>query len=533
MNIASSFKSTKWVMLSGLALAISALVIGCQSDSNSSSNTSSNTSPTLSLKSQAATKVKQGDTTYQPPEAIALDQEDGDLSDHIVVSGDSVDVHTPNTYRLRFSVQDSDNNLSKLVHTVRVADFGARDSGFGTNGLLMEPVARFGYSLSQGTNGDIFVAGISEHILAVSEPFSMGLSKYNSSGIADSGFGSDGQVISDLTDSSGKASCIDADGHIYIAGNFNGGYDGHDRVEASHRVAVWKYQPNGQLDTRFGRDGVRIYEFPHHTMPSTNDMVMDDEGALYLTGEQHSLDGSNLFVLKLKSNGEVDATFGSAGLVVFNSRQNERGEAIALDSEQNLYVAGYSGGAGALWKLDNTGQPVNDFGRSGQVTFSQNAQEARFNDLAIDANQAIYVTGNQYVEGAGNQMRLLKYDSQGHLVPDFGQQGVVAFNRDDVAVDGLEESEGSAIKVAQDGTLYIAGDINQNESIAVWHYDTKGQLMPHFGDQGLVIYPLDISFNEYARDILVDEDGHAIYVTGYTGSFQSGGRQAFVLKLTN
>ncbi|MGC9386123.1 MAG: immunoglobulin-like domain-containing protein [Hydrogenovibrio sp.] len=518
MNIASSFKSEKWVLLSGLALAISALVVGCQSDSDSSSNTSSNTSPTLSLKSQAATKVKQGDTTYQPPEAIALDQEDGDLSEHIVVSGDSVDVHTPNTYRLRFSVQDSDNNLSKLVHTVRVADFGARDSNFGTNGLLKVPRTIFGYSLSQGTNGDMFVAG-------TSETYSMSLSKYNSSGIADTGFDSDGQVISDLADSSGMASHVDANGAIYVAGDYGG--------RSPEQIAVWKYQPDGQLDTRFGLDGVRFYEFPHHTWPSTNDMVMDDEGALYLTGEQHSLDGSNLFVLKLKSNGDVDATFGSAGLVVFNSRQNERGEAIALDSEQNLYVAGYSGGAGALWKLDNTGQPVNDFGRSGQVTFSQKDSNARFSDLAIDDNNAIYVTGDLYVGGVGDEMLLLKYDSQGNLAQDFGQQGVVAFNSDVVAVDGLEESKGSAIKVAQDGTLYIAGDINHNESIAVWHYDTKGQLMPHFGDQGLVIYPLDISFSEYARDILVDEDGHAIYVTGNTGSVKSGDRQGFVLKLIN
>lgn len=518
MNIASSFKSAKWVLPSALALAISALVIGCQSDSDSSSNTSSNTSPTLSLERQAATKVKQGDTAYQPPEAIALDREDGDLSDHIVVSGDSVDVHTPNTYRLRFSVQDSDNNVSELTHTVRVADFGARDSGFGTNGLLKVPRTIFGYSLSQNANGDMFVAG-------TSETYSMSLAKYNASGIADSGFGADGQVISDLVDSSGMASHVDANGAIYVAGDYGG--------SNPNQIAVWKYQPNGEPDTRFGRDGVLLYEFPHHTWPSVNDMVVDNEGALYLTGEQHSLDGSNLFVLKLNANGDVDASFGSAGLAVFNSRQNERGEAIALDSEQNLYVAGYSGGAGALWKLDNTGQPVNDFGRSGQVTFSQNAQEARFNDLAIDANQAIYVTGNQYVGGAGNQMRLLKYDSQGHLVPDFGQQGVVAFNRDVVAVDGLEESKGSAIQVAQDGTLYIAGDINQNESIAVWHYDPQGQLMPHFGDQGLVIYPLDISFSEYAEDIWVDEQEHAIYVTGYTGSPKSGDRQAFVLKLTN
>jgi uncharacterized delta-60 repeat protein len=514
MNIASSFKSAKWVTPLALTLAISALVFGCQSDSDSSSNTT----PTLSLESKAATKVKQGDTAYQSPEATALDREDGDLSDHIVVSGERVDVYTPKTYQLSFSVQDSDNNVSELTHTVRVADFGARDSGFGTNGLVMIPNTIFGFSLSQDTHGDMFVAGISE-------TFSMSLAKYNSSGIADSGFGADGQVISDLVDSSGMASHVDTNGAIYVAGDYGG--------SSPNQIAVWKYQPNGELESQFDEDGVRFYAFPHHTWPSVNDMVVDNEGALYITGEQHSLDGSNMFVLKVNANGDVDASFGSAGLVVFNSRQNERGEAIALDSQANLYIAGYSGGAGALWKLDSTGKAVNDFGRSGQVTFSQNAQEARFNDLAIDANQAIYVTGSQYVEGLGNEMRLLKYDPQGNLVPDFGQQGVVAFNRDDVAVDGLEESKGSAIKVAQDGTLYIAGDINQNESIAVWHYDPQGQLMPHFGDQGLVIYPLDISFSEYAEDIWVDEQEHAIYVTGNTGSVKSGDRQAFVLKLTN
>lgn len=510
MNIASL---AKWVTLSGLALAISALVIGCESDGDSTSNTS----PTITLESEAVTKVKQGDTAYQQPEAIALDREDGDLSDHIVVSGERVDVHTPKTYRLRFSVQDSDNNVSELTHSVRVADFGARDSDFGTNGLVMVPNTIFGFSLSQETNGDIFVAG-------TSEAYSMSLSKYNSSGIADTGFDSDGQVISDLADSSGMASDIDADGHIYIAGNYNGHYEGYTR----DRIAVWKYQPNGELDATFGDDGTRFYMKPIYAPLTTRDMTIDRQGSIYITGEQYTLEGTNMMVLKLKANGEVDSSFGSQGLVMFDSRQNERGEAIALDSEGNLYIAGYSGGAGALWKLDSTGQPVNAFGVSGQVSFSQNSNETRINDLAIDGNNAIYVTGNQYVGGSGNEMLLLKYDSQGNLVQDFGQQGVVAFNSGVV-----EESKGSTIQIALDGSLYIAGDINQNESIAVWHYDTKGQLMPYFGDQGLAIYPLDTSFNEYARDILLDEQGHAIYVTGNTGSFKSGDRQAFVLKLIN
>ncbi len=510
MNIASL---AKWVTLSGLALAISALVIGCQSDGDSTSNTS----PTLSLESKAVTKVKQGDTAYQQPEAIALDREDGDLSDHIVVSGDRVDVHTPKTYQLRFSVQDSDNNVSELTHSVRVADFGARDSDFGTNGLVMVPNTIFGFNLSQDTNGDIFVAG-------TSKTYSMSLSKYNSSGIADTGFDSDGQVISDLVDSSGMASYIDADGNIYIAGNYNGPYEGYTR----DRIAVWKYRLNGELDTSFGHDGTRFYMKPIYAPLTTRDMTIDRQGSIYITGEQYTLEGTNMMVLKLKANGEVDSSFGSQGLVMFDSRQNERGEAIALDSEANLYIAGYSGGAGAVWKLDSTGKPVNEFGRSGQVTFSQNSNETRVNDLTIDGNNAIYVTGNQYVGGAGNEMLLLKYDSQGNLVQDFGQQGVVAFNSDVV-----EESKGSTIQIALDGSLYIAGDINQNESIAVWHYDTKGQLMPHFGDQGLAIYQLDTSFSEYTRDILVDEQRHSIYVIGNTGSFKSGDRQAFVLKLTN
>jgi hypothetical protein len=70
----------------------------------------------ITLVGAASIDIVQG-SLWVDPGAIAIDAEDGDITDQIVVSG-SVNVFVPGTYALTYNVTDSDDNSALPVQRV-------------------------------------------------------------------------------------------------------------------------------------------------------------------------------------------------------------------------------------------------------------------------------------------------------------------------------------------------------------------------------------------------------------------------------
>ena len=77
--------------------------------------------PVITLNGDSVIEIYMG-STFVDPGATAYDEEDGDISNSIQVSG-SVDTNTHGTYVLAYNVTDSDgNNASVVVRTINVVD---------------------------------------------------------------------------------------------------------------------------------------------------------------------------------------------------------------------------------------------------------------------------------------------------------------------------------------------------------------------------------------------------------------------------
>ena len=80
----------------------------------------SNEPPVITLNGSASVSLTVGDT-FTDPGATASDPEDGDISDRIVVGGDSVDTSVAGTYVITYNVTDSDgNSAAEVTRTVEV-----------------------------------------------------------------------------------------------------------------------------------------------------------------------------------------------------------------------------------------------------------------------------------------------------------------------------------------------------------------------------------------------------------------------------
>jgi len=78
-------------------------------------------SPVITLNGDAVIEIYMG-STFVDPGATAYDEEDGDISNSIQVSG-SVDTNTHGTYVLAYNVTDSDgNSAAVVVRTINVVD---------------------------------------------------------------------------------------------------------------------------------------------------------------------------------------------------------------------------------------------------------------------------------------------------------------------------------------------------------------------------------------------------------------------------
>jgi len=144
----------------------------------------------------------------------------------------------------------------------RYTPTGILDSGFGSGGLVITDFGAdddSGNSVAIQPDGKIVVAGYTTAIPNLNnfanDPANFALARYTPTGTLDSGFGSGGIVITDFgEDDSGNSVAIQSDGKIVVAGSTASGPN-------PINFALARYTPTGILDSGFGSEGLVITDF--------------------------------------------------------------------------------------------------------------------------------------------------------------------------------------------------------------------------------------------------------------------------------
>lgn len=256
------------------------------------------------------------------------------------------------------------------------------------------------------------------------------------------------------------------------------------------------------------------------------DVAVDSSGNVYITGKSYDSEGNN------RDYAYATVKYAGNGTQLWASRYNGPGvdedvaQAIALDSEGNVYVTGTSGGDYATVKYDSNGTQLwaaryDGAGEKDDIAYA----------LVVDNAGAVYVTGT-----SGGDYATVKYDRDGvqrwaarYAGPDGSEDAAVAVGLDgagNVYVTGSSgsdfatvkydsyggqrwvaryEGEAKAMAVDVQGNVYVAG--TSNYQYATIKYDTNG-------NQAWVVGYLGKSRGDGdVRAIALDDSGN-IYVTG-------------------
>ncbi len=272
-------------------------------------------------------------------------------------------------------------------------------------------------------------------------------------------------------------------------GGFN--YTTDIQLDSGRQIHNWdfivlKYDSDGNQLMDFGNgDGVATYD--SGVGECIEGMVIDSidsEDYIYVTG-------TRLDIVKYDSDGDLVNGFGNINIdddpdeqdgVLIREGIGATGQAMAVDPEHNIYVAGYTYDPAniVVLKYDSNGNlfdgenRVPAFGTGGEVTYNSPYLYPNSKDrdkawgIVLDNSEGVlYVAGKskQDYDGEWNDdIIVLKYDSTtGDPVNGFGED----INGDQIAAEviynGGYDDLGSIITLDNSGKIYVVGE-SESES---------------------------------------------------------------------
>lgn len=187
----------------------------------------------------------------------------------------------------------------------------------------------------------------------------------------DSGFNVDGKLVFDTPEVNEEATAIKlaANGKVFVAG-FSG-----------NKGIIVKYTSEGFLDKTFNQCGFYTFQIGASCKPTS--MVVQPDDKVVVAGNSFNGSNTDFFLVRLNTDGTLDNTFGTNGIVVKDvNNQDNTANALEISLDGSLLVGGK-----AYTVADNF---------SCQNTYGFNASIFRYNS----SGQSVTSFGNGYVPGA-------------------------------------------------------------------------------------------------------------------------------------
>ncbi len=338
---------------------------------------------------------------------------------------------------------------------------GSLDAGFGTNGKVTTPIGTYGvaYAVAVQTDGKIVAVGQGYS----GSTYVFALARYNADGTLDTGFGTNGKVLTPIgaADSYAYAVALQTDGRIVAAGQ---SYTG-----SGYSFALARYNPDGTADAGFGTNGIVVTAIGSYD--AVNGLVIQSDGKIIAAG--YSDNGSQyVFALaRYNSSGTLDASFGQNNngkvMTPIGSKDDEA-YAVAIQADGKIVATGYSNGGTcdlfALVRYNADGTLDTGFGTNGNVTTGLGSSD-QSRAVGIQDDGRIVAAGYSYT-GSEYVFALVRYNVNGTLDAGFGTDGKV------LTAIGSYDDEINAIAIQSDAKIVVGGysQTASNEHFALARY---------------------------------------------------------------
>ncbi len=366
------------------------------------------------------------------------------------------------------------------------------------------------------------------------------LARYTQAGILDTTFAGGAGYVTTLIngyDAFGTSVALDKNSNIIIAGTVT-----YIVNRLTYRyMFVTKYSETGIIDNTFaGGAGYIIQQFIDDTNNRANDLFIDNNNNILVTGNYDIYTESYMFIVRYTNSGVLDTANFASGIGYVIKRFKNSGtvsNSIVVDKDDSIYIGGNISTIDTsyilLAKYTDSGILDTTFNNGSGFLTKQivNGKSATCNSLILDKDSNIYITG-QAVTGIVNvnngdqpngistwDVYLAKYTKSGVLDKTFA-------NGKGVVTTTIEKynSEGISLALDTDNNILVIGKTsvgtgNYFQSILV-KYTFDGILDTNFGNgdgNGYIkIEPTNYTSN-WQKKILIDNNNRILLI-GYIHS---------------
>lgn len=278
---------------------------------------------------------------------------------------------------------------------------------------------------------------------------------------------------------------------------------GHDR-STNDKFIVARYTKLGELDLTFNKTGFNALDLGTSKDFGYDLVVLADNS---IVGVGYATAGTqNIYVVKFKADGTLDNSFGNGGKFAIPFGNNDKGKSIIALADGSLLVGGTSGGTLILTKLTQNGAVDSSWGDSGYAQLDDPNGAIELNNMILDNNGKIVVTGEVDNDGGSNtastDIFYARFNADGsNDIPStrFGQAGIFEV--------------GFGLALQKDGKVVIVGTKNTPSTVPT-QTDKLECIMIRVNTNGTkdkeIVKDFGINLGESFRAVAIQKDGKII-----------------------
>jgi uncharacterized delta-60 repeat protein len=379
---------------------------------------------------------------------------------------------------------------------------GTLDTTYGTQGKAVAPLTAISkaYALALQSDGKVVVVGNTYHTGAGYGTDTL-LMRYTTAGALDTTFGTGGIVRTNLdsnfTIDEGRSVAIQSDGKIVVL------------ATTQNEFVTLRYLTNGTLDTSFSGDGrVDVDITGPNTYDEPRSLTLQSDGKIVETGDVEG----KVAVIRLNTDGSADTTFNSTGQFVANSFGSYGSvSGVQMDGTKILVTGGSTNGIGIL-RLNSNGTLDTSYSSDGIVDFTHSGgvkTAARQSDGML----IVGCSGNYQSSG----FELLRFKADGSQDTSFNGSGSLVFGFDQYSTGDLAK-----IRFDANAKLMTVGGANNDEAVARVN-TTTAALDTTFNSTGKTTLNFIGPYNDMGTDVITQPDGKVIVLSSTTPDSSSYG----------
>lgn len=245
---------------------------------------------------------------------------------------------------------------------------GTLDETFGDSGLVTKMIGITGFCKSVAVQHDNKIV-LGGYVLdPVSQTNEFVMMRLNTDGTPDSTFHNDGIVKTNMEIGAGVANAllIQPDKKILLVGQVL------NDATLRWQIGMARYNEDGSMDNTWDEDGL-VFTGMDQADFTINEVVMDDNKKIVVGGYFGTAPSNNLFaVVRYHLDGTLDETFGDEGILLDSyGAQNNQVNTIVIQPDGQILIAGSSLQGNrdlfAIARLDADGEFDESFGEQGVV----------------------------------------------------------------------------------------------------------------------------------------------------------------------